>query len=309
MDGTPRSHRADILHERHMLPTFSWFKPRTTRNEWLFPYGHVVRMLLQNPFATTDYSILELQLTAMVVWGNRHLFLVVWSGFSTLFFNMIIFRIKPARVAGVALAVAWQAPSTSFGCGALFQSLARVRGIITTFGDAPAAEMRVEHGWTIQLRIVVYSCLFAIIFTFLPSRRQLLKWVMIKKHSTRFRPLPCFVFDIVEGLTWMLKGMRCLGRFANLFGHVWPWPFGWHVIQRETSRMVIWRLFFRRGVGDFCIFLWALTGHWLSKATNNNLKIWFEFRGAEFGLAPLSVEDVESAFSWALGEQLSSWMT
>ena len=148
MDGTPRSHRADILHERHVLPTFSWFKPRTTRNEWLFPYGHVVRMLLQNPFATTDYSILELQLTAMVVWGNRHLFLVVWSGFSTFFFNMIIFRIKPARVAGVALAVAWQAPSTSFGCGALFQSLARVRGIVTTFGDAPAAEMRVEHGWT-----------------------------------------------------------------------------------------------------------------------------------------------------------------
>ncbi|CAL1138925.1 unnamed protein product [Cladocopium goreaui] len=45
------------------------------------------------------------------------------------------------------------------------------------------------------------------------------------------------------------------------------------------------------------------------QATNNNLKIWFEFRGAEFGLAPLSVEDVESAFSWALGEQLSSWMT
>ena len=56
-----------------------------------------------------------------------------------------------------------------------------------------------------------------------------------------------------------------------------------------------------RGVGDFCIFLWALTGHWLSKATNNNLKIWFEFRGAEFGLAPLSVEDVESAFSWGSG--------
>eukprot|EP00435_Cladocopium_sp_Y103_P052728 s995_g16.t1 len=29
------------------------------------------------------------------------------------------------------------------------------------------------------------------------------------------------------------------------------------------------------------------------QAANNNLKIWFEFRGAEFGLAPLSVEDAE----------------
>ena len=96
-------------------------------------------------------------------------------------------------------------------------------------------------------------CLFAIIK--LPSRRQLLKWVMLKKHSTRFRPLPCFVFDIVEGPGtfsclpfWgidhpfaldMLKKMRCLGRSAKSFGHVWPWPFGGHFIQRETSRMVI----------------------------------------------------------------------
>lgn len=39
------------------------------------------------------------------------------------------------------------------------------------------------------------------------------------------------------------------------------------------------------------IFVGIGPGHWLSKATNNNLKIWFEFRGAEFGLAPLSVED------------------
>ena len=39
------------------------------------------------------------------------------------------------------------------------------------------------------------------------------------------------------------------------------------------------------------------------KATNNNLKIWFEFRGAEFGLAPLSVEDAE-IYNWALGGQL-----
>lgn len=28
----------------------------------------------------------------------------------------------------------------------------------------------------------------------------------------------------------------------------------------------------------------------MREATNHNLKFWFEFRGAEFGLAPLSVE-------------------
>ena len=93
-------------------------------------------------------------------------------------------------------------------------------------------------------------CLFAIIK--LPSRRQLLKWVMLKKHSTRFRPLPCFVFDIVEGPGtfsclpfWgidhpfaldMLKKMRCLGRSAKSFGHVWP-----------CLAVAIWGTFYSKG--------------------------------------------------------------
>ena len=63
------------------------------------------------------------------------------SGCLIWFFNFFLTWISLGsnlRVARVALAVAWQAPSTSFGCGALFQSLARVRGIVMTFGDAPS---------------------------------------------------------------------------------------------------------------------------------------------------------------------------
>ena len=59
---------------------------------------------------------------------------------------------------------------------------------------------------------------------------------------------------------------------------------------------------------------WASTDEYVTKmaqATNNNLKVWFEFRGAEFGLAPLTVEEVDlrfwSGFFWS-GWQYMPWV-
>lgn len=37
----------------------------------------------------------------------------------------------------------------------------------------------------------------------------------------------------------------------------------------------------------------------MAQATNNNLKVWFEFRGGEFGLAPLTVEEANLRF-WSV---------
>ena len=208
----------------------------------------------------------------------------------------------------------------------------------------------VKHGWTIQLRIVVYSQSFFTIF-YHPAgscwngwwleNTQSIVGVSTLLHKISTPALFCILHRWgSDRLTWnlqhwsmpfwgidhpfaldMLKGMRCLGRFANsfghvwpclamfghvwpclaMFGHVWPWPFGWHFIQRETSRMVIFDVCIR-GVGDFCgHWLWALALQGDQQQSEDlvrvpGCRVWSctsQCRGREFNLPGLI---------WALGE-------